>query len=681
MAVYICQRCGKEFDLMGKSKYCWDCRHRTTRCVICGKDILQTNPEHDVLTCSRKCWGEWRKKSGQGKQVAAKSTTTKIQKYGNAGYANRKPVKCKLCGKEFIPNGPKHVYCPGPHFGPCPVCGKQVEIRDPSFGPTACSEECRTKSIVDTARRNNSYEKGLAKNRQTCLEKYGVAYYSQTPEWKEKVTSTNNMKFGTDWAMQDDEYRTKVEETNLKKYGVKNPAVLPEFVEKAKNTLEERYGGIGWASPELNARIQQTCLEKYGDKIPARTLHCKQKAQQTCLERYGEINYPSTKQGLCNLMRDKTKIDEFWEFKQDPVKYVKEHYDKVPYVDDLAKDLGISENTIYDMCIRYNCRDLIDRSRTSIIEREVYEFLCSIVPTEDILWCNHTAIYPLELDFYLPKYNFAIECNPTFTHNSSLPSFSETEPVSTVYHRNKTNKCEEKGIFLFHLFGYDWANKQEIVKSMIRSSLNKPLRRIYARTTTIKEVDYNTCMNFLNVNHRQGSASSSIRLGLFTEDDELVAVMTFGHLRNTIGKNNQASDSSYELIRFCSLLNTAVVGGASKLFKWFINSQYNPQLIMSFSDRAHTKGSLYPLLGFKEVKRSDPGYAWVNIQTEEYKNRVSCQKHNLPNVFDDITEEDMNTKSEKDIMIEHGYAQVYDSGTIRWEWTPENNSQKSLYEI
>lgn len=90
--------------------------------------------------------------------------------------------------------------------------------------------------------------------------------------------------------------------------------------------------------------------------------------------------------------------------------------------------------------------------------------------------------------------------------------------------------------------------------------------------------------------------------------------------------------------------------------------------MISFSDKAHTKGALYSTLGFQQVSQSDPGYVWVNIYTEEYKSRVSCQKHNLPKVFDDVTEEDMNTKSEREIMIEHGYAQVFDSGAIRWEW-------------
>ena len=49
--------------------------------------------------------------------------------------------KCKVCGKEFerIGNG---VYCAGPHYRPCPVCGKPVAFHKPSERIKCCSKEC-----------------------------------------------------------------------------------------------------------------------------------------------------------------------------------------------------------------------------------------------------------------------------------------------------------------------------------------------------------------------------------------------------------------------------------------------------------------------------------------------------------------------------------------------------------
>lgn len=176
------------------------------------------------------------------------------------------------------------------------------------------------------------------------------------------------------------------------------------------------------------------------------------------------------------------------------------------------------------------------------------------------------------------------------------------------------------------------------------------------------------CCKFLDDNHRQGSLSASIRLGLRIKGtDELVSVMTFNKVRNTIGYTGQ--DNFVELSRFCSKLNTSVVGGASKLLKYFLGINKNCNIV-SFSDRAHTRGNLYSKLGFQPVKSSYPGYVWVNILDDSYYNRVSCQKKNLRNLFNDDSV-DIYNKTEKEIMEEHGYAQVFDSGTIRWEYKAE----------
>lgn len=39
-----------------------------------------------------------------------------------------KERNCAACGKLFVPNSGKQIYCKGPHFQKCPVCGKNVEI-------------------------------------------------------------------------------------------------------------------------------------------------------------------------------------------------------------------------------------------------------------------------------------------------------------------------------------------------------------------------------------------------------------------------------------------------------------------------------------------------------------------------------------------------------------------------
>ena len=228
----------------------------------------------------------------------------------------------------------------------------------------------------------------------------------------------------------------------------------------------------------------------------------------------------------------------------------------------------------------------------------------------------------------------------------------------------KTQLCEDKGIFLFHIFGSEWTYSREIIVSMLRNLLGKNINKVYARQCQVKEVSAADCATFLNANHRQGNTNSPIRLGLFY-NDELVSVMTFGKMRQSIGTDASDLSDCWELVRFCNKLNTSVVGGASKLFTYFVK-QYQPSRIRSFSDRAHTRGNLYKQLGFTEVRKSDPGYVWVDSRTDISYHRYSAQKQNIKQFLheDDI---DLN-RSEKQIMEEHGFLQVFDSGTILWEY-------------
>jgi hypothetical protein len=134
-----------------------------------------------------------------------------------------------------------------------------------------------------------------------------------------------------------------------------------------------------------------------------------------------------------------------------------------------------------------------------------------------------------------------------------------------------------------------------------------------------------------------------------------------------MGTGKDDLSDCWELVRFCNKLDTSVVGGASKLFKHFLRC-INPKQIRSFSDRAHTKGSLYATLGFEQIRTNDESYVWVNIDTNKAYNRVVAQKHNLKRFLGDDTID--LTKTEREIMESYGFVRVYDSGTITWEWKP-----------
>jgi len=191
---------------------------------------------------------------------------------------------------------------------------------------------------------------------------------------------------------------------------------------------------------------------------------------------------------------------------------------------------------------------------------------------------------------------------------------------------------------------------------MILNKLNKTKNKIYARKTEIKEINDNKLVkNFLTENHLQGFVGSKIKIGLFY-NNELVSIMTFGNRRISMGKKI-TNMNEYELLRFCNKLNTNVIGGSSKLFKYFLKN-YNPSEIMTYADRSHSQGKLYEMLGFKYIGKSQPNYYYIIDGIR--KHRFNFRKDLLVKQGFD------KNKTEHQIMIDRKIYRIYDSGNLKY---------------
>lgn len=275
-------------------------------------------------------------------------------------------------------------------------------------------------------------------------------------------------------------------------------------------------------------------------------------------------------------------------------------------------------------------------------ELELQEFLSQYV---EIKTNNRKILNGKELDIYIPSKNLAIEYNGLYFHSEKFKDKN--------FHINKTNDCILKKIQLIHIFEDEWLFKKEVVKSRLLNILGKTENKIYARKTTIKEVSPKDSMKFLNDNHLQGNCNSSVRLGLYY-NEELVSVILFNKPRLGIG----GKYDGYELSRFSSKLNTSVIGGADKLLKYFIRT-YSPKKIISYADIRWSDGGLYNKLGFTETHRNKPNYSYINGQTR--KHRFNYRKQKLKDEGFDIT-----NKTEHEIMLERQIYRVYDCGTISY---------------
>ena len=228
---------------------------------------------------------------------------------------------------------------------------------------------------------------------------------------------------------------------------------------------------------------------------------------------------------------------------------------------------------------------------------------------------------------------------------------------SSKTHLDMSKKTEEDGYRLLHIFADEWDLKNDIVKSRIRSLLGIVSNKIYARRCTVKQLDASIASSFIAENHLQGDAKASIRYGLFF-DTQLVAVMTFG--RNRFSKND------IELIRYCTLMDTTVVGGAGKLFRHFVNEHSNVNRVVSYADsRWSSKDTMYTKIGFRLDGSSKPSYYYIVGGARV--NRMAFMKCKLVDDGFDCT------KSEHQIMMERGYYRVYDCGTLRFVWNRMSN--------
>lgn len=458
------------------------------------------------------------------------------------------------------------------------------------------------------------------------------------------------------------------QETNIRKYGEDYGKV---FHEKMKETCLERYGVENvFASDEIKSRIIETNRERFGCDYPMQSESVREKSKMTCLDKYG-VEYST------QSVQSRTKKSEGKDGMI--VKMKKTH--KENYLSEHPEFIDMDKYSFTCVCCHPGCTKCIQKS--FIIPKSVYytrkcsgiELCTHVLPVDtsqsgtspelfirDILDRNsieyetntRKVIGPKELDIWIPGHNLAIECNGTYWHSSLYKDSNE--------HNFKWKSCDEIGIQLLTIWE-DWVhNKREIVESLVLSKLGIYKTRIYARKCTVKEVSDSDSKEFLDSNHIQGYSMAKVRLGLYFEE-ELVSLMTFGKARKGIGSKND----NIELIRFCNKTHTQVIGGASRLFDYFINN-YEYTSIVSYSSNDISNGALYKKLGFVLTNKSKASYWYVDKVSQQRYHRLNFTKSRL------VAEGFDPSKSETQIMYDRGYLKIYDSG--QQKWTYEKNTQE-----
>lgn len=277
-------------------------------------------------------------------------------------------------------------------------------------------------------------------------------------------------------------------------------------------------------------------------------------------------------------------------------------------------------------------------------EEELSDFVASIVGVDNVVNNDRKMLKGLELDVYVPTKNFAVEYNGLYWH-CELNSKNDRMRV-------KLERARAANIRLMNVFEDEWLNKREIVQSMIRARLGSFDAVYDARKCNVIELDYELAQQFLDMNHLDGSAKCSTRLGLVTSSNELIAVMTFGMPRQGTHWSHHI-----EVKRYASLIGTCVRGAIGKLSRAFLKSEVlnvQKRHLMTYVHLRHGEGTSYEKAGFNRVDEVLLGFHWTTGGGKRlHRSRIVADRS--------------RSMSEAEVAAERGYHRIYDCGVAKFE--------------
>jgi len=452
------------------------------------------------------------------------------------------------------------------------------------------------------------------------------------------------------------------EKVSMEKFGVKNVFSTDWCKEKLKKTMLEKYGVENIMKTESMKDLFST-FTKTKESI--------EKQKNTCIRKYGAKTYNSSESGKSFL-----RIKIFKRYYKDWEDYEsKLRNNHILCINGSFKCIENNEPLIFkcEICnkiwkdqtyLMVFCQSCIDnfKNTRSELETSLFYWLKNNINIPFI--CNTRPIidgirFEADIKFENPK--LVIELNGLRFHSEFYGN------KDRHYHLKKTEFFNSIGYRTIHIFEDEWKFKSDIIKTKLLHILHQrnSIEKIYARKCYIKEITNKECVEFLNKTHLQGGINSKYCYGAYYKD-KLIAVMTFSHMRKSLGNKN-VSNTEFELIRFSTSNEFIVVGIASKLFSHFIKN-YNPSKIISYVDRrwSEKESNLYKSMNMNMIFVTKPNY-WY-IKGYKRKHRFNFTKQKLIKMgYDPL-------KSELEIMREIGYDRIWDCGNLKYEWINKNEN-------
>lgn len=240
---------------------------------------------------------------------------------------------------------------------------------------------------------------------------------------------------------------------------------------------------------------------------------------------------------------------------------------------------------------------------------------------------------------------------------SSLANKKETLKLQKYY--------EEEGIELITVLPWRDIGK---LKEYLSYRLNlKSIRKVPARKcdVIISEKITDEQKNFFESNHLLGYEYN------FRNVDKVVSLSYNGETVISALFTRKPNSPQSELKRLVSSYGISVQGGASRLLKSYIRNSESLEEIMTYSDCDLGFGSVYNVLGFKLIKRSEEQLTWFHPEhLRKFSNRslvmVGADRllKNHPNYISVGMGDGL--PSNQEIVQGYGFIPIYDSGYKKW---------------
>lgn len=539
---------------------------------------------------------------------------------------------CKNCGKEFIltPSQEKRIKINGYCFCSKSCASKyNSKFKNPS---TWIKKDSSGKFINKNTEQhigicnNCGKEFKLSKHQynrminnlpiyccKSCSAK--ISNRTRNDNWKQTRKNTNKLKYNNENYVNKDKISKSINKLYQERddYGFSS--------ETFKNKMIEKYNVDNISKSEW---LKQYNIKTYGTQYYFQSEDYKNKTRNTNINKYGCLYH----------MQNKDQVDKYRQT-------VKERYG-VDWITDVPEVMNKIKQGLKNTYTNQN--NNLDTNR---YVSKINKHIGQILKDNNIEFQYEYFIQPCWYDIKVG--NTLLEIDPTITHNIVFNPFGKS--INSTYHRSKTLLAEKNNFNCIHIF--DWDNIDKIIY------LITPHKKLYARKCNIMLVNTLNTNSFLNTYHIQGTCKGQIiNLGLY-DGNELVQLMTFGKPR--YNKNYE-----WELLRLCS--KYTIIGGAEKLFKYFINT-YDPKSIISYCDRSKFRGTVYGILGFTLKTESKGSLHWFNIDTHRHitnnllLQRGYSQLHN-DNNYTQYSKGDNNEQ----LMLENNYLPVYDCGQSTYIW-------------